>query len=123
MQSLYCLIAAPDLNGDFIRRYKDAVGFTIERVLQIYYYYKFYERACVTNVLQVFHTDQEEMVTHLEQGDVAETVRVFFEQSSVLPPQKKSLLSLQQVTHNSLHCLNKQAAHNTKSDFVSHMIC
>lgn len=45
----------------------------------------------------VFGQDQDEMLTHLEQGDVAETVRVFFEQSTVLPPQKKSVLSLQDV--------------------------
>lgn len=31
------------------------------------------------------------------QGDVAETVRLYFEESKRLPPQKKSLLSLQQV--------------------------
>lgn len=33
----------------------------------------------------------------LEQGDVAETVRKFFEESQQLPPVKKSILSLQDV--------------------------
>lgn len=33
----------------------------------------------------------------LEQGDVAETVRKFFEESKQLPPIKKSTLSLQDV--------------------------
>ena len=37
------------------------------------------------------------MVEDLEQGDVAETVRAFFEKSSVCPPDKKSTLSIQQV--------------------------
>jgi DNA ligase-3 len=37
------------------------------------------------------------MLTDLEKGDVAETVKVFFEESTKLPPGKKSTLSLQEV--------------------------
>jgi hypothetical protein len=38
------------------------------------------------------------MLEDLEQGDVAETVRVFFEKSTHLQPAKKSVLSLQDVS-------------------------
>lgn len=37
------------------------------------------------------------MSDHLDQGDVADTVKVFFEKSRKLPPQSKSSLSLQEV--------------------------
>lgn len=48
--------------------------------------------------LQIFKTDLDEMVEDLEQGDAAETVRVFFEQSRACPPQTKSTLSIQEVS-------------------------
>jgi DNA ligase-3 len=38
------------------------------------------------------------MLEDLEQGDVAETVRAFFEKSQHLQPAKKSTLSLQDVS-------------------------
>ena len=54
---------------------------------------------CITyDTSQVFHTDQDDMLEHLEQGDVAETVRVFFEKSRHVQPAKKSTLSLQDVS-------------------------
>ena len=37
------------------------------------------------------------MSDHLDQGDVAETVKVFFEKSTKLLPKEKSVLSLQEV--------------------------
>lgn len=46
---------------------------------------------------QLFNTNQEEMLEDLEQGDIAETVRNFFEQSAMLPPVKKATLSIQDV--------------------------
>lgn len=46
---------------------------------------------------QIFNTNLEEMMEDLEQGDVAETVCKFFEESRQLPPVKKSNLSLQDV--------------------------
>lgn len=46
---------------------------------------------------QIFGASQEEMLEDLEQGDVAETVRIFFEDSDLLQPAKKSTLSLQEV--------------------------
>ena len=50
------------------------------------------------DTLQVFHIDHDDMLEHLEQGDVAETVRVFFEKSRHVQPAKKSTLSLQDVS-------------------------
>ncbi|XP_052819765.1 DNA ligase 3-like [Mya arenaria] len=46
---------------------------------------------------QIFHTSQKAMLEDLEQGDVAETVKMFFEKSTALPPQKKCTLTLQEV--------------------------
>ena len=39
------------------------------------------------------------MVEDLENGDVAETVKVFFEKSAVCEPQTKSVLTIQEVNH------------------------
>jgi DNA ligase-3 len=51
--------------------------------------------------LQILDTDHDDMLEDLELGDVAETVRVFFERSQHLHPAKKSMLSLQDVSvHN-----------------------
>ncbi|KAI0232597.1 hypothetical protein LSAT2_017077 [Lamellibrachia satsuma] len=46
---------------------------------------------------QVLGTSQKDMVENLEQGDVAETVKIFFEKSHNCPPQKKSVLSIQEA--------------------------
>ena len=45
----------------------------------------------------MFGTSLSDMSEHLDQGDVAETVRVYFEKSTKLPPQNKSSISLQEV--------------------------
>jgi len=41
--------------------------------------------------------DEDEMLEHLEQGDVAETISVFFKKSAVLP-STKSVLTIQDVS-------------------------
>ncbi|KAJ7393414.1 DNA ligase 3 [Desmophyllum pertusum] len=46
---------------------------------------------------QIFGCSQDDMMTDLEQGDVSETVSTFHENSPLLKPMKKSLLSLQDV--------------------------
>ncbi|KAB7504683.1 hypothetical protein Anas_09677 [Armadillidium nasatum] len=46
---------------------------------------------------EIFNVSQEEMLEDLEKGDIAETVRVYFESSKFLPPVKKSVLTLQEV--------------------------
>lgn len=47
--------------------------------------------------LQVFGVSAKAMTEDLEQGDPAETVKKFFEQSTVCVPQKKSTISIQEV--------------------------
>ena len=47
--------------------------------------------------LQVLGCNQEEMLEHLEGGDVAETVSTFFEQSSAVVAASKSRASLRDV--------------------------
>jgi len=49
---------------------------------------------CFSNI---FDVDLDEMIEDLEQGDVAETVSLFFDKSNGVKPQKKSTLSLQEV--------------------------
>ncbi|KAL8569648.1 hypothetical protein ACOMHN_005765 [Nucella lapillus] len=56
---------------------------------------------------QIFGTDLQEMVTDLDQGDVAETVRVAFDNSRLLMPSKKSALSLQESGKKKLEPANR----------------
>ncbi|XP_024939791.1 DNA ligase 3 isoform X2 [Cephus cinctus] len=46
---------------------------------------------------RLFSQDENEMLEHLEQGDVAETVRCFFEDSDVVRPNRQSVLTLKEV--------------------------
>nr|XP_024219376.1 DNA ligase 3 [Halyomorpha halys] len=46
---------------------------------------------------RIFLTDQDEMLEDLEQGDIAETIKVFFEKSSKVKPSQKSTLTLHDV--------------------------
>ncbi|XP_043914477.1 DNA ligase 3 [Protopterus annectens] len=46
---------------------------------------------------RIFNCSQEDMVRDLEQGDVSETVRIFFEDSKSFPPAGKSTLTIQEV--------------------------
>ncbi|CAK9798733.1 DNA ligase 3 [Anthophora quadrimaculata] len=41
--------------------------------------------------------DESEMLEHLEQGDIAETIRVFYEKSVAVKPAQKSELTIQEV--------------------------
>lgn len=77
---------------------------------------------------QIFNTSLEEMVNDLEQGDVAETVRIFFETNKKLLPQKKSTITLQEIDSlltdlskltkedDQLRCLSKIAKKCTGND-------
>lgn len=46
---------------------------------------------------RIFRADQDEMLEHLEQGDIGETIQEFFESSSKLKPVKSSNLTVQDV--------------------------
>ncbi|NXT41732.1 DNLI3 ligase, partial [Pelecanoides urinatrix] len=59
--------------------------------------YNLNDKQIVKLFSRIFNCSQEEMVRDLEQGDVSETVRLFFEQSKSCPPAAKSLLTIQEV--------------------------
>ncbi|XP_047532095.1 DNA ligase 3 [Vanessa atalanta] len=46
---------------------------------------------------KIFNTDHDDMLTHLEQGDVAETIQHFFTKSNTLKPASESLLTVHNV--------------------------
>ncbi|XP_074870026.1 DNA ligase 3 [Carettochelys insculpta] len=59
--------------------------------------YNLNDKQIVKLFSRIFNCSQEEMVQDLEQGDVSETVRIFFEESTSCPPAAKSLLTIQEV--------------------------
>ncbi|XP_038615595.1 DNA ligase 3 [Tachyglossus aculeatus] len=59
--------------------------------------YNLNDKQIVKLFSRIFQCSQEDMLRDLEQGDVSETVRIFFEQSRAFPPAAKSLLTLQEV--------------------------
>ncbi|XP_044311976.1 DNA ligase 3 isoform X1 [Varanus komodoensis] len=59
--------------------------------------YNLNDKQIVKLFSRIFSCSQEDMVRDLEQGDVSETVRLFFEQSQSCPPAAKSLLTIQEV--------------------------
>ncbi|CAK1579517.1 unnamed protein product [Parnassius mnemosyne] len=46
---------------------------------------------------RIFQSDHDDMLTHLEQGDVADTIQFFFSNSKTVQPASKSTLSIQEV--------------------------
>lgn len=59
--------------------------------------YNLNDKQIVKLFSRIFRSNQDDMVRDLEQGDVSETVRLFFEDSKSFPPAAKSLLTLQEV--------------------------
>ncbi|XP_050934724.1 LOW QUALITY PROTEIN: DNA ligase 3 [Lates calcarifer] len=59
--------------------------------------YNLNDKQIVKLFSRIFRCDQDAMVRDLEQGDVSETVRMFFEESKSFPPAAKSLLTIQEV--------------------------
>ncbi|KAM9319500.1 DNA ligase 3 [Gastrophryne carolinensis] len=59
--------------------------------------YNLNDKQIVKLFSRIFNCSQEDMVRDLEQGDVSETVRIFFEESKSFPPASKSLLTIQEV--------------------------
>ncbi|KAM3601077.1 uncharacterized protein V6R79_007367 [Siganus canaliculatus] len=59
--------------------------------------YNLNDKQIVKLFSRIFRSDQEAMVRDLEQGDVSETVRMFFEESKSFPASTKSLLTIQEV--------------------------
>ncbi|XP_067393883.1 DNA ligase 3 [Emydura macquarii macquarii] len=90
---------------DFLRKGTAGDGFhgdlylTIKLLLPgvIKSVYNLNDKQIVKLFSRIFSCSQEEMVRDLEQGDVSETVRIFFEQSKSCSPAAKSLLTIQEV--------------------------
>ncbi|XP_063809904.1 DNA ligase 3 [Pseudophryne corroboree] len=59
--------------------------------------YNLNDKQIVKLFSRVFNCNLEEMVRDLEQGDVSETVRIFFEESKSFSPAAKSLLTIHDV--------------------------
>ncbi|XP_067293875.1 DNA ligase 3 [Pseudorasbora parva] len=59
--------------------------------------YNLNDKQIVKLFSRILNCNQDEMVQDLEQGDVSETVRMFFEDSKSFPPAAKSLLTIQDV--------------------------
>jgi len=83
--------------------------------------YNLKDKQIVKLFSQIFDTGLDEMVEDLEQGDVAETIALFFEKSKKCPPQKKGTLSLQEVSYSksSLEYNNKASVYDKKNSSVS----
>ncbi|XP_065709119.1 DNA ligase 3 [Patagioenas fasciata] len=90
---------------DFLKKGSGGDGFhgdvylTIKLLLPgvIKIVYNLNDKQIVKLFSRIFNCNQEEMVRDLEQGDVSETIRLFFEQSKTCPPAAKSLLTIQEV--------------------------
>ncbi|NXK81933.1 DNLI3 ligase, partial [Amazona guildingii] len=90
---------------DFLKKGSGGDGFhgdvylTIKLLLPgvIKVVYNLNDKQIVKLFSRIFNCNQEEMIRDLEQGDVSETVRLFFEQSKCCPPAAKSLLTIQEV--------------------------
>ncbi|XP_076017351.1 DNA ligase 3 [Genypterus blacodes] len=59
--------------------------------------YNLNDKQIVKLFSRIFKCNQDDMVRDLEQGDVSETVRMFFDESKSFPPAAKSLLTMQEV--------------------------
>ncbi|NWI59388.1 DNLI3 ligase, partial [Calyptomena viridis] len=90
---------------DFLKKGSGGDGFhgdvylTIKLLLPgvIKIVYNLNDKQIVKLFSRIFNCNQDEMVRDLEQGDVSETIRIFFEQSKTCPPAPKSLLTIQEV--------------------------
>ncbi|XP_072445527.1 DNA ligase 3 [Chiloscyllium punctatum] len=59
--------------------------------------YNLNDKQIVKLFSRIFNCSLDDMVRDLEQGDVSETVRIFFEESQTFPPAHKSVMTIQEV--------------------------
>jgi DNA ligase 3 len=90
---LFCVCISAGYQGDTFLLLKLLLPGVIKAV------YNLNNKQIVKLFSLIFDTDLDEMIEDLEQGDVAETVALFFEKSKKCPPQKKGTLSIQEVSH------------------------
>ena len=79
--------------------------------------YNMQSRQLVKVFARIFSTDEEEMVDDLSEGDVAETIGKFYEQSKTVVPPKKSELGFHQVD-----AFLDQLAGMTKEEEQQHLL-
>uniref|UniRef100_A0A8C7W2T8 DNA ligase n=1 Tax=Oncorhynchus mykiss TaxID=8022 RepID=A0A8C7W2T8_ONCMY len=85
--------------GVCVYKFKGDVYLTVKLLLPgvVKSVYNLNDKQIVKLFSRIFNCNQEEMVRDLEQGDVSETVRMFFEEGKSFPPAAKSLLTIQEV--------------------------
>ncbi|NXT77312.1 DNLI3 ligase, partial [Zapornia atra] len=113
---------------DFLKKGSGGDGFhgdvylTIKLLLPgvIKMVYNLNDKQIVKLFSRIFNCSQEEMVRDLEQGDVSETVRLFFEQSKTCPPAAKSLLTIQEVDEFLLQ-LSKLTKEDDQQSVLQHI--
>ncbi|XP_042354542.1 LOW QUALITY PROTEIN: DNA ligase 3 [Plectropomus leopardus] len=83
--------------------------------------YNLNDKQIVKLFSRIFRCDQEAMVRDLEQGDVSETVRMFFEESKSFPAAAKSLLTIQEVDASltRLAQLTKEDEQQTELEYIA----
>lgn len=80
-----------EFKGDVIQWCRLLLPGVVKRV------YNLQSKQLIKLFSKIFNTDQDEMLEDLEQGDIGETIQKFFEESKTTPPNKKSLLTIQEV--------------------------
>ncbi|NWW90038.1 DNLI3 ligase, partial [Rhynochetos jubatus] len=113
---------------DFLKKGSGGDGFhgdvylTIKLLLPgvIKIVYNLNDKQIVKLFSRIFNCSQEEMVRDLEQGDVSETIRLFFEQSKSCPPAAKSLLTIQEVDEFLLQ-LSKLTKEDDQQSVLQHI--
>ncbi|KAK5858262.1 hypothetical protein PBY51_002415 [Eleginops maclovinus] len=83
--------------------------------------YNLNDKQIVKLFSRIFKCNQDDMVRDLEQGDVSETVRMFFEESKSFPAAAKSLLTIQEVDASltRLALLTKEDEQQTELEEIS----
>ncbi|KAM6983889.1 DNA ligase 3 isoform 2-T2 [Tautogolabrus adspersus] len=83
--------------------------------------YNLNDKQIVKLFSRIFRCNQDDMVRDLEQGDVSETVRMFFEDSKSFPAASKSLLTIQEVdtTLTRLAQLTKEDEQQTELEDIA----
>ncbi|CAL8268355.1 unnamed protein product [Merluccius merluccius] len=83
--------------------------------------YNLNDKQIVKLFSRIFRCNQDDMVRDLEQGDVSETVRMFFDDSKSFPPAHKSLLTIQEVDASltRLALLTKEDEQQQELEFIS----
>uniref|UniRef100_A0A8B9HXE3 DNA ligase n=1 Tax=Astyanax mexicanus TaxID=7994 RepID=A0A8B9HXE3_ASTMX len=97
--------AKTEIIKDFLRKgsggdkFKGDLYLTVKLLLPgvVKSVYNLNDKQIVKLFSRILNCNQEEMVRDLEQGDVSETVRMFFDASTSFPAATKSLLTIQEV--------------------------